>query len=192
MAFSPAGYRITVENTVGVSGKGVNVLWVGAMAGALTDAQLNQCLTDIKALYTAAAPYLGGTYNIGARVLEYLAGGSAPLIRNVTALSQAGAGGTFLPAQCAAVVSWRTAFAGPAYRGRTFLGPLLTTAVTGPSLSAAFLTAVNAAVPTMITNLASHVGGLGGLMVRSQAKTTDSYVQSGNMNSKVDTLRSRA
>ncbi len=193
MAFLTPTYRITCEGQgSGVSGKAVNIFHVTSGTSAtLSDSQLTNVLTDLKLLYTAFGTYTTITWSIGSRILELLPDGSPPVIRNVAALSQAPGVGTVMPAQLAAVVSWRTAFAGPSFRGRTFLGPLGNTAITAGSLNSAFLTAVNPAAAAVITNMPAHANG-GGLCVRSGVRQVDTLVTAANVNSKVDTLRKRS
>jgi len=193
MAFLTPTYRITCEGQgSGVSGKAVNIFHVtSGTTATLSDTQLSNVLNDLKLLYTAFATYCTITYSIGSRILELLPDGSPPVIRNIAALTQAPGVGTVMPAQLAAVVSWRTAFAGPSFRGRTFLGPLGSTAITAGSLNSAFLSAVNPAAVGMLTNMPAHANG-GGLCVRSNTKQLDTLVTACNVNSKVDTLRKRA
>lgn len=194
MAFTYVTYRITCESSgASVSGKAINIFHVTAgSASTLPLGTINGILTDIKAFYTPAATYMTTNWTIGSRVLEYLPGGTAPVIIGATPQVQVMSGSNAMPPQLAAVVSWRTPLAGPSFRGRTFLGPLNNTAFSAASLSGAFTAAMNTAASTLITALQTRITGNGGLVVRSTVQQLDTPVVSGVMNTKVDTLRKRS
>lgn len=193
MAFTTPTYRITCEATGGgISGKAVNIYHVtSGTTATLSDTQLANVLTDLKLIYTAFGTYTSVTWTVGSRILELLPDGSPPVIRNIVPLNQAGGVGTVQPPQLAAVISWKTPLAGPSFRGRTFLGPLTSTAITAGGLNSAFLSAMQPAAVAVISNMPAHANG-GGLCVRSTTKELDTLITSSAINSKVDTLRKRA
>lgn len=184
-------YRVIVENSVGVSGKSLNVFNVGSDA-LVSDANVTLMLGDLKTFYTAIATYVYGTYSIGARVLEYQAAGGPPRIVTVAPVAQVSAASASLPPQLSVVVAWRTALAGKSYRGRTFLGPLNGAAQAGGAVTAAAQTAVNTAAANLITNLKPRTTGSVGLVVHSDHANVDTPVVVGATDLRMDTMRSRS
>jgi hypothetical protein len=59
-------------------------------------------------------------------------------------------GGNDLPGSVALVASWRTALSGRSYRGRTYLGPLAESDVSGDTAAASLTSAVAAFIATII------------------------------------------
>jgi hypothetical protein len=191
MALAAYRYRILVTNTGPSVTTGVNVFNVGNDT-ALPDANVTNLLTAIKALYSSLTTYVPGSFSIGSRVLEYHVGTAAPRIVPVAAQAQTNAISAVLPPQLAAVLSWRTATGGRSYRGRTYLGPLNGAAVANQTLVGAFTGAANTAAATLITACKAQVTAPWGLIVHSETAATDTPVLTGNMDSRVDTLRSRS
>lgn len=64
---------------------------------------------------------------------------------------------TALPSQLSAVLSWRTPQAGPAYRGRTYLGPLNTSANADGGIASAMNSAIKSAGDQLIADVAGIV-----------------------------------
>lgn len=178
----------------------------GGWAGADTTAIANYWIGRLKTFYDACVTAgLRGGGTIGGTVIEYEYQ-EAPKYVPATAQSVAsGSGGTLQALQLACCVSWRTALAGRRYRGRTYLGPLTTTAVSMPALAASFVSGVNAAATTLIAG----ASGSFKLAVMSKSglfwiKTGDheyssgnrdgftTHITSGSASNAIRTMRSRA
>lgn len=143
-------WRITAESTPGASGVGnaINVFHVKSTSGAVADC--NSAIVALKAFYDALVIWYptGHPVTIGNSVVDLTM--DPPGYVLATPLTSTPSGGTScLPAQVAAVISWKTVFAGPSFRGRTYLGPLIPAACqTDGTLS-----------PSMIINM--NTAGLG-------------------------------
>lgn len=191
MSLAPYRYRIIVANNNPSPGGSINV-FNAANDVLLSDTQVNNVLTQLKTFYSALSSYIGGTYSIGSRILEFRPGGVAPRIVLVAPQSQANTVSGPQPPQLAAVLSWRTALAGKSFRGRTFLGPLNSAALSGTSLAGAFTAAANTAAAALIANVRTQTSASWGLVVHSDERSEDTQISLGNMDSRVDTIRSRA
>jgi len=191
MAVAPYRYRILVLNSTPAPGGGANVFMVGNDV-ALSDAQVTSICNHLKTFYTALGTYCGGLFTIGARVLEFHPGAVGPRVVPITPPQQANGVSAVLPPQLAAVISWRTAFAGRSFRGRTFLGPLNGAAVTSAALTPAFVTAANPAAATLLTNIKTVTAASWGLVVHSDKLNEDTPIITGTMDTRVDTMRSRS
>ncbi len=191
MAAAPYRYRILVTNTSPSPGGAANIFHVSNDV-PLSDANVTSILNHLKTFYTAVGTYVYGAFSIGPRVLEYTPSGIAPRIVPVAAVGQTNVSSTPQPPQLAAVMSWRTALAGRSFRGRTFLGPLNLAALSSGALVGAFYSAANTAAATLITNVKTVTTAGYGLCVHSDHLALDTLITSGNMDPKVDTLRSRA
>lgn len=120
--------------------------------------QANTAINQLQTFYTALCTAgLLGQWRIGDVVVEHQTG-SPPAYVAATPKQSVATSGTNYAFQVAAVCSWRTALAGRSYRGRSFIGPLRSSALTGPDISSAFAAAVQAAATTLIA--APGVGDL--------------------------------
>jgi hypothetical protein len=149
--------QITANRDMGGGNQCVNVFHVapssGGWIGTDTTAIANYFIGRLQTFYTSCGTAgLAGGQTIGQTVIEYEYN-EAPKYVPATAVSVgASTGGAFQPLQLAAVVSWRTALAGRAYRGRSFLGPLTASAVSGSALAAGFVSGVNAAATVLVAS----------------------------------------
>lgn len=144
----------------------------------------------LRDFYTSAATLFPSTVTIqiGTSVTQIDA--TPPVILGPTIRTVAGTGtGGASAAQLAEVVSWRTPFAGKSFRGRTYLGPIAVSALTGGILSTPVTTAVQNAANALIA--ASNAAANWSLVVRSTKLNVSTVVTSGVANSKVETQRRR-
>jgi hypothetical protein len=190
MAAAAYRYRILVTNSVPSPGGAANVFNVGNDA-LLTDANVTSILNHLKTFLAAQTTYAYGTWSIGQRVLEFRPGVALPRIVAAAPVVQALGQSTILPTQLAAVVSWRTAFAGKSYRGRTFLGPFNNTVLSANNLHPTFVTNMSTAATNLIANIKLVTNPAWGLVVHSDKLSEDTPVTTAAIDSRVDTLRSR-
>jgi hypothetical protein len=196
----------TCVNTWHVAGSNVNP----------TTADGNTILAPFKTFYDAHAAYRTNatSFTIGSRMLWFLESWwvkpvidpithkvttrgyftTEPVIVGATALSSTtGSGGAGLPPQLASVVSWRSTVSGRSGRGRTYLGNLAASAMSGATVAAAAVTAVNNASTALITavNGLAPPSGPCHMAVWSPTKGVAREIISGAMDSTFDTMRSR-
>lgn len=151
-------YRVECLLQPALGDSGANIFHV--TNGASDDAAVPAMLTAIKAFYTAIASfYLNTTLiTIGSSVRDI--GVTPNRIVAATPLTQVGTtAGEALPANVALVTTWRTAFAGRSFRGRTYLGPSQETMNNGGIPNAATV----ATIQTAATNLIAAINGVAGL-----------------------------
>lgn len=191
MAIYQVRNRIISTNHLDFSSPGYNVMHVLITGVSPPLSDVNAAIADIATFYTSSATIFssGTTIRVGERVL------AVDTVPNqliaATPVDVTGTGpATVLPCEVAMCVSWRTAFAGPRYRGRTYLGPL---GVNGYSTATGLLantTVVQAAGNALITALAANpaVSWLG---VFHRATTTLDLVTSCVVDNSPDTQRRR-
>lgn len=96
--------------------------------------------------------------------------------------------------QLCAVVSWATPLAGPRYRGRTYLGPLSTNALSTNSgqLSTTYASAVAAAAQQLMADIVGLGEGYNiGVLSRATATPTLTYYSGVTVHAQVRTQRRR-
>lgn len=177
--------RITSQATnPAVSGLAVSVMHMTSASTSLTDAQavvdnIRDWYDGCKALF-----HTSSTITVGAQVLD-ISDVDNPLYVGTTPRTVVGTGsGTQLPAQLALVVSWRTATATRSARGRTYLGPIASSALNAYVLTPTLQTAIQNASNTLIaTNR---------LDVYSRKLDVVYQVTSAVVNTKIDTMRTRS
>ena len=186
--------QITATHDMGGGNTAVNVFKVhgtalGSWTGANTVTVANAAIARLKTFYDwATGAGVATPWTIGATVLEYK-GDPIPLYVQATPLVS-NSFGTFvaLPPQLAAVISWRTGEAGRRKRGRTYLGPLTTTAVTGAALNGTFADQVTQRANTIV---GTPVAAGFAFCVHSPTADDTTTITSGFCDTQVDTLRSR-
>lgn len=145
-------YRVECVIQPALGDAGANIFHV--TNGSATDADVPAMLTAIKAFYTAIASfYLNTTLiTIGSSVRDISV--TPNRIVAATPLTQAGTtAGEALPANVALVTTWRTAFAGRSFRGRTYLGPSQETMNNGGIPNAATVSTIQTAASNLITGI---------------------------------------
>lgn len=180
-----------------------------------TPTESNAILATLKTFFDALAAYraVGSTVVTGTRVLYFdqawwqkptfdangklLTKGkftTEPIIVGATPnTSIAGTGGTPLPGQLAACLSWRTSVSGRSGRGRSYLGNWGSAAMTGSGVTAGCVGAVNSGAGTLLTNITAVTGTDGPfyLSVWSPTKGVIRPILTGATDSVFDTMRSR-
>lgn len=173
-----------------------NTMNIRATAGAaLTAANLNAAIAQIRVFYAALAAYNPSTqvWTAGTRVLELDSANPAlpPVIMGCTpAAVVAGTGGVQTINQACLCIAWRTGTAGRSYRGRTFFGALAASVVAGGVVGSGIVTAVNNAANALITNLFALTPSCH-LTVYSRKVGVCTDITSGVTDSLPDVLRSR-
>jgi hypothetical protein len=155
-----------------------------AKIGQANDA-INQLQTFYNALSTAG---ILGSWRIGDVVVEHETG-QPPRYVAATPKQSINTSGSNYAFQVAAVCSWRTAKAGRSYRGRSYIGPLRSTAMSGPDISSTFAAAVATAAAALIA-----APGTGQLVpaVYSAKNDTTERITSALCTTACRTMRSRA
>jgi len=180
--------RITATISGGIPRTAYNIWHVLCNGPSLSEVQ--GAVDAIRDFYTTAQSLFPNTCQIviGTSVVEITA--VPQVIWGPTPRTVAGGGGTAAqPAQLANVVSWRTAYAGRSFRGRTYLGPLGSSALTNNVISTGVNTAVTNATNALV---AASVAASGwDLVVWSEKLQSSNPVISGVTNSKVETQRRR-
>jgi hypothetical protein len=160
-----------------------------AWAGTNRVTHANILIGHLKTFYNAlGVAGLAGGYDIGTVVLEYETG-QPPIYVGATAQSSTGAAGGTVPYQCAAVATWRTVKAGKSYRGRTYFGPIISTAQNGQAWNSTNVGQWNTALGTFLSNVASSSFDL---CVASKATDSSESVITGAFTGAMRTMRSRA
>lgn len=149
-------YEITCTGT-GVSGSGpfVNVFHVHTVD---TPVNTSAIATAFKNFYTSIASIYSSnmTLSVPSKVLHL---GTPPDIMPVSPFTVSGSGGSSMdPPQIAAVVTWRTPFAGRSYRGRTYLGPLHGNSSVAGIFGSSITTPIQTAATALITAIGSNSG----------------------------------
>jgi len=189
-------YRI-VNTGVGTGVRMTNTMHIAKSGGlgTLSVADINAAIVDIANFYSLNAPYHapGTIWNIGTRVLQYdldnLA--SPPVIIGATPVTATtGSGAASLPSACAIVVSWRTPFAGPAWRGRTFLGPIAVGATANGLVSPAIASTIQTRANTLLTDLAANTVPTN-LVVFSRVTPAKPPIIAATVDTTVDNLSTR-
>lgn len=172
------GGLIRVQLT-GVPGSGpdYNTFHIIDGSPAITLAAFTAAVTDIAAFYTAIKSLYpsGVTITIGTSCE-----GLVPpiLVFPVTPVSvTAAVGGGVAAPQVCMIATWRTALAGRAYRGRTYIGPLQASVVNGASPPSTWVTTLQGAVTGLLAAAASS--SMYDLAVFSRKNNTLDPVQSG-------------
>lgn len=127
--------------------------------GGATDTGIATVLTALKTFYDACAAFFttSTTITIGASVRDV----SVTPNRIVAATPVTSVGSStaeILPANAALVVTWRTAFAGRSFRGRTYLGPSNETMNNGGVANGATVATMQTAANALITNIDAVAG----------------------------------
>lgn len=156
--------RVKVNWTGWPGAPGVSTFYVST---TITD------LTPLKTFFSAVSAYIPTAVvldfpNVG-DVVEEATGLITGAWAGPAVTSQSCTGSGNYAGNAGAVINWRTTLlvAGRRVKGRTFLVPLVTTAYdSGGSLSAGFISSVNAAAAALIT------GWAGGLKVWSRPRPT--------------------
>jgi len=180
--------RVVVTVTGGIPRTAINV-WHASVADT-TSANAQPVVDAIRDFYTTAASALPATVTatIGTAVTAITA--TPPLILSPTprAVNGTGSGGAGA-AQLAAVVSWKTPFAGRSFRGRTYMGPLAVGAVTAGVMTVSVNTALQNAANAYVAASNSSVDW--DAVIWSEKLQTNSPVSSGVTNNRVETQRRR-
>jgi len=180
--------RVVVGVNGGIPRPAINV-WHANVADA--EGGDSQTVVDaIRDFYTTAASIFptSVTMTIGQAVT--LITSVPPIIIGITPRVVAGTGtGGASAAQLAEVVSWRTPFAGRSFRGRTYLGPIAVSALTGGILSTPVVTACQNAANAYVA--ASNSAAAWDAKVWSEKLQSSSQITSAVANSKVETQRRR-
>lgn len=172
-----------------------NVMHVQATSGAqATLSQINAAVTAMASFYTFQTSIMpsGLTWQTGTKVMEFE--DSTPNVRtfigNTPSVASATGGTGALPSQCAVCVNWLTGLPGRSHRGRTFVGPLATSALTSGNLS----TSAKSTVLSGAAALRSSLSGLSTpftLLVWSKTLSQAFAINGHTTDGLVDTLRSR-
>jgi hypothetical protein len=190
-------YQVINSTSLG-STKMVNVMhFEKVTGGAATVSDVNALLLKFKQeFYNALAAYFpaAAQWRVGdavyAKDLDDL---TANTFVPATASTSLTGTGTSLPGQLAACVRWITPLHTRQGRGRTFFGPLCTSALSGQALSTTAIAAINAAAATAVGS-GTGIGSLSPawqMVVHSKVGNVNSIVTTGNTDGVVDTLRSR-
>jgi hypothetical protein len=190
-------YEVVNSTNLGTT-KMVNVMHFELNSGdAASLADVNALLGSIRtAFYNQWSAYYPSPiqWRVGDKVTELdLDDPTASTFIPATAVLSTVGTGTSLPGQLAVCVRWITDEHSRQGRGRTFCGPLSTTALTGPSLSSTAQGIFNNAA----TLLLGTGGGIAGLTpawsmcIYSKVGHALHAVRAGNTDGVVDTLRSR-
>ena len=179
--------RITAEgdnNTIPV----VNVMhWNIPNSAPVTE--INGILTAMQTFYNAVkAGITAGTIHIGLNVVTV---DQTPNINlTTTPLTVATTGGAVASASASAIISWKTPFVGRSFRGRTYLGPLATTAGTaqdGHNVLGSYVTTVQTAAATLLAFTTNGVA----FVVWSKAHNTKTTITSAVVRANIGTQRRR-
>lgn len=173
----------TVATNPSVSGTAVNVHHMISASSSTADAQV--CVDQLQTFYNAIKSLYHTTtqISVGAHVVAIDV--TPNVIVPTTPRAVTGtAGGTQLPGQLAALVSWRTGLASRSARGRTFLGPLSTS-----DISAYVLTP---GVQTMIQTAADALWAGNRLFVHSTKLNANYQVVQALVGLNVRTMRTRS
>jgi hypothetical protein len=155
--------RITAHWNLGPGNNAVNTFHfsadgVGTFTGLDRVAESNRIIGHLKTMYNSwATGGLAGAWTIGDVVTEH-DGTNPPTYIAATPQTSTVVAGSLAAYQLACVVSWRTALAGRSYRGRTYVGPLKTSAFAFPDLASTTATQLASAANTMISNVNSVTG----------------------------------
>lgn len=185
----PAGIiRVVSTVTGGIPRTAINV-W-HAFVTDTTAAIVQKVVDAQRDFYTTAASLFPTSVTITIGTSVQLITATPPLILGPTPRVVAGTGtGGASAAQLAEVVSWRTAFAGRSFRGRTYLGPIAVSALTGGILSTPVTTACQNAANAYVAASTADPDWIAS--VWSEKLQTGSDITSAVANSKVETQRRR-
>lgn len=140
--------------------KGFNVLYgrySGAFAGTVAQAQAMFTALSSGAAWTALAGFLHTTEAIASVDIRDVNTPNAALISSTGAAVPGTSPGTSLPSEVAEVITLRTAFVGPAFRGRLYLPPIASNGLgTGDTIAASAMTAMNNWAATIFTALSAQ------------------------------------
>jgi hypothetical protein len=191
-------YEVVNQTSLG-STKMNNVMHFEKVAGgAASIAEVNALLGAIRtSFYNQWSSYYPSPlqWNVGQKVtaLDLDDATANTFVPATAALSTVGTG-TSLPGQLAVCIRWITGNHTRRGRGRTFCGPISSSALSGPSLGATALSAFNTAAG-LLPGTGAGVGGLTPawqMVVFSKlTPRTLSVVTTGNTDGVVDTLSSR-
>jgi hypothetical protein len=141
-------YEVVCRGSGGVgSGPYVNVYHVHTVDTAINTASV---ATAFKNFYTAIATIYPTTitWSVPDKITHLV---DPPDILPVSSTAVPGSSGaTSDPPQIAMVVTWRTAFAGRSFRGRTYLGPLHSASTAGGSFGSSMHDPVQTAATALI------------------------------------------
>lgn len=189
--------RITAHWSLGGSNSAVNTWHFSADGAGIIfgptqsdiENQADAAIQQLKTMYNAVAVAgLAGAWIIGDVVTEHQTG-QPPKYVNATSATSTVSPGTLDAYQLAGVTSWKTGLAGRSYRGRTFWGPLKSSAFSKPDLSSGWVTSVNAATAAF---LAAPTGGDLVPCVYSPTLDQTTAIVSGLTSTACRTMRSRA
>lgn len=182
----------TITGSPGQSGPAINV-WHFTTDNATATIQLS--VDKIRDFYTSNSALFASAASVvvGSKVVRIAvpADGSPAEFIAVTPRVVVGTGGSQAQApQVAMVASWRTLFAGPSFRGRTYLGPLSTTvmATGGGSFSTTVIATATTAANALLTALSTVPAQL---VVLSRTRGVYTAISSGAVNAVPDTQRRR-
>jgi hypothetical protein len=180
--------RVIASITGGIPRPAINV-WHSSVADT-TSANAQGFVDALRDFYTTAASLFPSTVTITVGTAVTAISTTPPLILAPTPRVIAGTGtGGASAAQLAEVVSWRTPFAGKSFRGRTYLGPIAVSAITGGILNTPVTTAVQNAANALVAASNSSVDW--DMVVWSTKLNTQSTISSGVANNKLETQRRR-
>jgi hypothetical protein len=191
-------YEVVNQTALG-STKMVNVMHFEKVAGgAATVSDINALLGAIRtSFYNQWSSFYPSPlqWNVGQKVTELdLDDPTASTFIPATAVLSTVGTGTSLPGQLAVCVRWITPLHTRRGRGRTFCGPISSSALSGPALSSTAQAAFNTAAG-LLPGSGAGVGGLTPawqMVIFSKiTPRTLSIVTTGNTDGVVDTLRSR-
>lgn len=194
---APIFIKLDARGTIAGLNQCVNVFHIRTLALPTTTAEVQAVVDVFKTFYDNLASVRQGnaTMTIGTRVVADDASNTTPpqIWGTVPRTSVIGTSSGAVPAQLAAVISWRTPLAGRSYRGRTFLGLLGGAAQNGAVLQGSAVTTINSSAATLISGLAalSVAGGGCSLAVYSKKANVCTDIISGTTDATYDTMRSR-
>lgn len=144
------------------SGKPAHNVLIGRYSGTYSGsaAQANAMMTALAtgAAWTALAAFLSNTVSLGGLSIRDLGQPNQPLIANTTGGGVGTSASLELPNEVAAVITTRTAFTGPANRGRVYIPGWGSNAL-GPGNQMA--AAAKTALTTWATTIAGALSGSG-------------------------------
>lgn len=143
----PSCAQITI-NWANASGRGAHNVLYGRYSGAFAGntAQANSIMTALSTggAWTALAAFLATTTTLAGVSIRDVNTPNAPLITSTNAAVPGTSASPEMPDEVAAVITLRTSFTGPAYRGRMYVPGWATNALAaGNVIAAAAVTALN-------------------------------------------------
>jgi hypothetical protein len=172
------GGIIRVQLT-GVPGSGpdYNTFHIIDGSAAITLAAFQAAVTDLTAFYNAIKSLYpsGITITVGSSCEGLVP--PVPIFPVTPSTVTSGVGNAVAAPQVCMIGTWRTALAGRAYRGRTYIGPLQASVVNGATPSSTWITTLQGAMTALLAAAAS--ASVYDLAVYSRKNNTLDPVQSG-------------